>query len=143
MHKFTIALDWQGGRNAVGELHLHQSSTAISIPKEMQGPDEGTNPDEMLLGAAATCYIISLAAILEASGVVATITMKSEGFVEQQQQLTYKKIIHYPHICIEDASKERLTARIAQKAERTCMISRALSGNVDIALDVKITIKEG
>lgn len=38
MHKFTIALDWQGGRNAVGELHLHQSSTAISIPKEMQGP---------------------------------------------------------------------------------------------------------
>lgn len=143
MHKFTIALDWQGGRNAVGDLQLRHSSMPISIPVEMVGPDEGTNPDEMLLGAAATCYIISLAAILEGSGIKATITMNSDGFVEQDRLLTYKKIIHRPTICIEDASKERLVQRIAEKAERTCMISRALRGNVDIALDVKITIKEG
>jgi peroxiredoxin-like protein len=34
--------------------------TKISIPKEMNGPGIGTNPDEMLLGAASTCYIIYL-----------------------------------------------------------------------------------
>ena len=35
----------------------------------MDGPGIGTNPDEMLLGAAATCYIITLAAMLERSGI--------------------------------------------------------------------------
>ncbi len=35
----------------------------------MDGPGVGTNPDEMLLGAAATCYIITLAAMLERSNI--------------------------------------------------------------------------
>lgn len=32
------------------------------------GQGEGTNPDELLVSAASSCYIISLAATLEKSG---------------------------------------------------------------------------
>ena len=142
MHKFSVLLDWPQGRNAVGNLTLRHSTTAISIPSEMQGPNSGTNPDEMLLGAAATCYIISLAAMLEASGVVATLTMKSEGYVTDEKVPTYKKIIHRPCISLANPRKEGLARRIAEKAERSCMISRALHGNVDIALDITVTIQK-
>jgi Predicted redox protein, regulator of disulfide bond formation len=48
-----------------GEIASGQLQTKVSIPPEMDGPGIGTNPDEMLLGAAATCYIITLAAMFE------------------------------------------------------------------------------
>lgn len=67
-HHFYLKANWPGNRNDVGTIESGNLITSISIPKEMDGPGEGTNPDEMLLGAAATCYIITLAAMMERSG---------------------------------------------------------------------------
>ena len=68
-HLFHLKANWPGGRNDVGDIHSGNLQTNISIPTEMDGPGIGTNPDEMLLGAAATCYIITLAAMKERSKV--------------------------------------------------------------------------
>ena len=67
----------------------------------MDGPGIGTNPDEMLLGAAATCYIITLAAMLERSGIKKeALHMNSEAIVDVTKGIfTYQKIIHHPHHC--------------------------------------------
>ena len=66
-HLFHLKANWPGNRNDIGEIRAENLQTRVSIPKEMEGPGEGTNPDEMLLGAAATCYIITLAAMMERS----------------------------------------------------------------------------
>lgn len=143
VHIFTAALQWPGGRNVVGELTAQRLQTKISIPPEMDGPGIGTNPDEMLLGAAATCYLITLAALLERSGLaVGQLSMVSDGFVDVTNGVfTYVKIIHKPVIKIlVDATDrdKKMAFRLAEKAEKTCMISKALRGNVAIELDIKI-----
>lgn len=143
VHVFTAALQWPGGRNNVGELTAQRLQTKISIPPEMDGPGIGTNPDEMLLGAAATCYLITLAALLERSGLaVEQLSMVSDGFVDVTNGVfTYVKIIHKPVIKIlVDATDrdKKMAFRLAEKAEKTCMISKALRGNVAIELDIKI-----
>ena len=66
-HYFHLKANCPGLRNDIGTIDAGQLKTQISIPKEMNGPGIGTNPDEMLLGAASTCYIITLAAMLERS----------------------------------------------------------------------------
>lgn len=143
LHTFTLTIDWPGGRNAVGELATQRLQTKISIPPEMDGPGIGTNPDEMLLGAAATCYLITLAAMLERSQVEAKLTLKSEGLVDVTNGVfTYKAIHHYVEIAlenVEDVRARRLAERYAYKAEETCMISKALRGNVEI--QVNLTLK--
>ena len=53
-HIFKLKADWPGLRNDVGTIEACNLKTEISIPPEMDGPGVGTNPDEMLLGAAAT-----------------------------------------------------------------------------------------
>src|SRR5690606_41150737 len=95
-HSFHLTADWPGLRNDVGEIEAGNLKTQISIPPEMDGPGVGTNPDEMLLGAAATCYIITLAAMLERSKIEkAALTMESEGIVDVTNGvITYQKIIH-------------------------------------------------
>lgn len=146
-HLFYLKADWPGGRNDIGTIDAGQLKTEVSIPPEMDGPGIGTNPDEMLLGAAATCYIITLAAMMERSRIEkVALTMNSIGIVDVTNGvITYKKIIHKPHIILpENTTKKEIdrVQRLAEKAESSCMISRALKGNVEIELEAVIEIAD-
>jgi peroxiredoxin-like protein len=144
-HSFHLKATWPGLRNDVGEIETSNLITKISIPSEMDGPGIGTNPDEMLLGAAATCYIITLAAMMERSQLSkAGLTMTSEGIVDVTQGIiTYNKIIHRPEIVLKQNASdrdERLAHKLAEKAENSCMISRAIRGNIEIQLQTTVKI---
>ncbi|MGH1333294.1 MAG: SACOL1771 family peroxiredoxin, partial [Exiguobacterium indicum] len=101
-HHFHLTADWPGNRNDVGQIETGELKTKISIPDAMDGPGVGTNPDEMLLGAAATCYIITLAAMLERSNIPkVSLTMESEGIVDVTNGVfTYDAIIHRPKLLL-------------------------------------------
>ncbi|WP_019240810.1 MULTISPECIES: OsmC family protein [Bacillus] len=144
-HHFLLKAHWPGGRNDVGDLSCGNLKTSISVPPEMDGPGIGTNPDEMLLGAAATCYIITLAAILDNSRVEKEdLSIISEGIVLVDKGVpTYQKIIHRPTILLKSNASERdvkMTHKLAHKAETSCMISRAIRENVEMELEVTIKI---
>jgi peroxiredoxin-like protein len=143
LHSFHLTANWPGLRNDVGTIETANLHTKISIPPEMDGPGIGTNPDEMLLGAAATCYIITLAAMLERSKINKdSLTMTSEGVVDiSNGVITYKKIIHRPHLILHSEKDMVLAQKLARKAESSCMISRALKGNVEIELNENIKVK--
>lgn len=144
LHSFHLKADWPGNRNDVGTIESGNLKTQISIPPEMDGPGVGTNPDEMLLGAASTCYIITLAAMMERSKLPKeSLTMDSEGIVEVVNGvITYKKIIHRPQIVLtaDAGDKEfKLAQKLAEKAESSCMITRAIQGNIEVELESTIT----
>lgn len=55
------------------------------------------------------------------------------------------KIIHKPHIILPENTTEKEIERVqklAEKAETSCMISRALKGNVEIRMEVTIEIAD-
>jgi peroxiredoxin-like protein len=146
-HSFHLTADWPGLRNDVGEIEAGNLKTQISIPPEMDGPGVGTNPDEMLLGAAATCYIITLAAMMERSKLdKESLTMESEGIVDVTNGvITYERIIHRPRVVLKADASEKdfsLAQKLAEKAESSCMISRAVKGNVEIELQAEIIAAE-
>ena len=145
LHHFKLHAHWPGGRNDSGIIESGNLHTKISIPKEMDGPGIGTNPDEMLLGAAATCYIITLAAMLERGSIdKESLTMESEAIVDVTNGVfTYKKIIHKPKLLLTERADEKAlekARRLCEKAESSCMISRAIKGNVEVELDAHIAI---
>ncbi|RDW20490.1 OsmC family protein [Oceanobacillus chungangensis] len=143
-HHFHLKADWPGGRNSEGYIEAGNLQTKISIPSEMDGPGIGTNPDEMLLGAAATCYIITLAAMIERARLpLKEMSLESVGIVDVTNGVfTYKKIIHRPAVSLKaDASEEerRKLIKLVEKAEKSCMISRAIQGNVELELEPTIS----
>ncbi|GAB2542293.1 OsmC family protein [Gracilibacillus alcaliphilus] len=145
LHQFTLEADWPGGRNEVGTITASNLQTAISIPPEMDGPGIGTNPDEMLLGAAATCYLISAAAMIERADLpLQHISLRSIGEVDVTKGVfTYKRIIHQPVVILkQEATTRQLRQleKIINQAEASCMISRALRGNVNIELEANLSI---
>ena len=145
-HHFYLKADWPGGRNNVGYIEAGKLQTKISIPPEMDGPGVGTNPDEMLLGAAATCYIITLAAMIERANLpLQEMSLESEGIVEVENNVfTYKRIIHKPTVVLQSGANKKehkMLSRLVERAETNCMISRALKGNVEIELEPTLLSK--
>ncbi|MEJ8304515.1 OsmC family protein [Saccharibacillus sacchari] len=146
-HVFRLTAQWDGGRNSSGTIESGELKTAISIPEPMGGPGIGTNPDEMLLGAASTCYIITLAAMLERSSIaVQSLTLESDGIVDVTNNIfTYKSITHRPLLVLAAGQDEEVRVkaeRLAHKAESSCMITRALQGNVEVSAEPTIVVAE-
>lgn len=147
LHHFYLQAEWPGGRNSVGLIRAGNLQSQISIPTEMDGPGIGTNPDEMLLGAAATCYLITLAASLERSAIeIASLSLSSEAIVDVTNGVfTFRKMIHRPHVMLkkehEPKQMEKIK-RLVELAEKNCMISKAINGNVEVELEPNIMIKK-
>lgn len=138
-HHFYLQANWPGGRNSEGFIEAGNLKTKVSIPPEMNGPGIGTNPDEMLLGAASTCYVITLAAMIERDKLpLKDMSLESEGLVDVTNGvITYKKITHKPTVILKEgatAADYKSLEKVIYLAEQSCMISRALRGNVDIEL---------
>jgi|SRR5690625_140696 len=143
-HHFHLKAEWPGGRNSEGYIEAGNLQSKVSIPLEMDGPGVGTNPDEMLLGAAATCYVITLAAMTERAKLpLEEMSLDSEGVVDVTKGvITYKKIIHKPTVVLQKQASEadhKKLEKLVEKAEKSCMISRALRGNVAIELQPNIS----
>ncbi|WP_108026481.1 SACOL1771 family peroxiredoxin [Melghirimyces profundicolus] len=142
-HHFHLKADWNGGRNSEGVISAGNLNTKISIPKEMGGPGVGTNPDEMLIGAAATCYLITLAAMLERKQIpVEKLSLETEGVVsENRGRLQFESVTHRPHVVLgAGVTPEQVKEAEAftEKAEQSCMISNALRGNVELAVHAEV-----
>ncbi|MBP1906517.1 peroxiredoxin-like protein [Paenibacillus turicensis] len=144
-HIFKLDATWEGGRNSKGIIEAGNLKSTVSIPVPMGGPGVGTNPDEMLLGAASTCYLITLAAMLERAGIVpASHTLHSEATVDVTNNIfTFESIVHRPTIELKEGSDTAIVEhvrRLAMQAEGACMISRAVAGNVQVTAEPVINI---
>lgn len=106
----------------------------------MEGPGVGTNPDEMLLSAAASCYLMTLAAMIERAELkVAELALDSELVLDMQRGgYRCQRITHRPRLRLDprtSAADRRKLEHLLSMAERRCMISRALRGNVEIMVE--------
>ncbi|BCU52572.1 osmotically inducible protein C [Staphylococcus auricularis] len=139
-HDFKVTTQWQGGRESVGQLKGDVLEEQVSIPSGLGGKGVGTNPDEMLVAAASTCYIISLAAVLERSGFNdIQITQQSIGRASLDKgKFKMVEITHYLEVKIDEAQLPKLKdklSKLLQLADRNCMISNAIRGNVEVNIE--------
>jgi peroxiredoxin-like protein len=132
-HRILLHGTWQGGREGTGEIQTNGLSLPISVPANMKGAGEGTNPEELLLSAAASCYLITLGIMLKKRELpVQSIRLQSEGITVVDPVLRYDRIIHRPTILLQNPTEEQaeLALSLAKQAELNCMVSNAMRGNV-------------
>jgi osmotically inducible protein OsmC len=107
---------------------------AVDLPNRRGESHGRTSPEELLAAAHATCFTMALGAILAADrtppevlDVEAVTTMESVG---DERRITRIELVAHGHV--PDADPEAF-ARAVKRAERECLISRTLVGNVEIS----------
>lgn len=144
-HHYPVTVNWTGDRMGEGTALADQSgvSAPISVPHEFQGKGEGTNPEEMLSMAIASCYTITFGIMagmrkLPYSG----IETKAVGEVEQNgANFTFTKITIRPTIRLNQeatSDHEALADDLAHKADLYCIITNAVRGKVEVVVEPNI-----
>jgi peroxiredoxin-like protein len=147
IHGFELTGEWAGGLQGAGRISTTTLQSAISLSPELGGSPvraPGTNPEELLLAAAGSCYLLTFAAIAERLALpVKRVQIHSHLEVSHEQTLVAKQLRHRVVVTISDAEprvRERVVV-VAQRAERGCMITRALHGNVEVGVDVEVVVE--
>ena len=132
-YSYETELTWKGERNGVLEgaslPHLQ-----ISAPPEFAGEPGKWTPEQLLVGATASCLMTTFIAIAEFSGISLNFfRIKATGTVEKIPGEAYRFTeIHLATevgVFPDDVDKAR---RILAKAERNCFISNSLRAAVRV-----------
>ena len=142
-HVFQVHSVWNGDSDGDGTNETEGRSTVYGRPHQLGGAPGRTNPEEMLTEAVASCYSITLAVIAERKRLPVTkIEVSAEGDVIRQPDKTLKftAIRLKPVITVnsEDEAVKQKVLDSAHHAEKYCLISNALKGNVEITLEATI-----
>jgi osmotically inducible protein OsmC len=132
---------WEGGlRSGKGVIKSDSGilNTACSFGSRFES-NSGSNPEELLAAATASCYSMTLSSSLEKAGSPAS-------RLETQAACTIDKVGEAYRITVLKLTV-RCTAsnidaagfqRLAQEAKETCPVALALRGGVRLELDCKL-----
>ena len=99
------------------------------------GEEKGTNPEELLAAAEAACFSMALSGNLERAGATPTkVETRAACTVEKHgagfKITTMKLVVRATVPGIEDAKFQE----IAEQTKKTCPISMAIQGNVELSM---------
>ncbi len=145
LHEYPVSIEWQGGRDGSGKSTSDRTAVTfpLSTPPEFGGPGAGTNPEELLASAVASCYSITFGIIASNRKLpLVHVATSATGEVEENgPQFTYKKVTLRPTITLSgDATDEqmKLAEDMAHKADAYCIITNAIRDKVGIVVEPTI-----
>lgn len=139
MIKRTGSAEWSGGLKD-GKGQVSTKSGAISAQPygfNTRFEDKpGTNPEELVGAAHASCFSMALAMMLEQNGISGvSITTTSDIMMDKEGEGFAIKKAHLTTTITADAD-EATVLEIAQKAKEGCPISKLL--NAEITMDASV-----
>lgn len=131
---FQVELEWSGsGRGGAGRILTDELEIELSTPAAMGGRGVGTNPEELLVCAVASCYAATLLGVLSRSGLPATsVSIDARGTVSgYPEQTRFDRVMVSPTIRDGDRTRVLEYEQAAEVAHDRCFIGRTIAGNVD------------
>jgi len=131
---FQVELEWSGsGRDGAGTIVTDDLELELSTPASMGGRGVGTNPEELLVCAVASCYAATLLGVLHRSGLPATsVKIDARGAVSGYPgQARFERIVVSPTIVEGDPARVHEYELAAQTAHDGCFIGRTIADKVD------------
>ena len=131
---FQVELEWTGsGRQGTGRIVTDDLELELSTPASMGGRGVGTNPEELLVCAVASCYAATLFGVLGRSGLPAhSVSIDARGTVGGYPgQARFERIVVSPTIVGGDPDRVDAYEQAAAAAHDRCFIGRTIAGTVD------------
>lgn len=143
-HSFECAGQWRGQlMQGTGSLKAGQIENTFSVPREMGGPGHGTNPEELLVAAANSCYLMTLAALLQFEGVAFDELRNSSSavFAATPSGPVFTQLRHSPVVYMTPDARMLFSGTVQScflQAERACMVSKAVVGNIQVSVQGRV-----
>jgi peroxiredoxin-like protein len=137
-HRFPVSIEWQEGRLTTASVP-GKPDLDVATPPEFKGGIPGVwSPEDLLVGAVAACYAVTLLAVAERKGIeLLDLKVDGTGHVELRSDGRFGFVAIELAAMIEvDATQRHAAERAAHYAKDVCLVSRALDAPVHLELSV-------
>lgn len=139
-----VKTTWTGAMKGQGRIEGDRLDAPVAIPNELGGTGEGADPKTLLVSSAATCYLMTLVAILQNRKLpVSDLTLVSEGTDPKQADFT---IGHQIRVSLTpETTQEQIDQALSalHQADKACVIGNVLKrANVKINVEGSVSIAE-
>ncbi|PWU23295.1 MAG: hypothetical protein C5B48_08860 [Candidatus Rokuibacteriota bacterium] len=138
-HRFPVGARWLGGRlalvSAAGKPDLQ-----VATPPEFRGGIPGVwSPEDLLVAAAASCFLVTLVAIAERRRLpLRDLDVRGIGHVSKRQDASFGFVaVELEADIVTDHGLEEAVEEAADRAESRCLVSSVL----DVPLHVVTRVR--
>jgi len=138
-HRFPVHVRWLDGKLTLASVP-GKESLPVATPPEFQGGAEGVwSPEDLFVGAVATCYTVTLVSITRRRSVpLRALVVESSGDVTQRPDGRYGFVSVDLEVELEtDAGFEAEAKAAALDAERSCLVAASLDTPVHLTVHVR------
>ena len=130
--------------NAEGNVGLYSNVAApleIAPPPEYGGPDDLWSPETCLVGAVASCYVLSFRAIARAASLDwLKLNCEVSGTLEKLDGMTqFTQIGIVARLQVSSSEDAQKAKSLLTRAEKLCLITNSLTAEVNLVADVQAT----
>jgi peroxiredoxin-like protein len=131
---------WTMHKRGILEAEDIPRTINFAAPPEFGGEPGLWTPEHLLLGSVVTCYVSTFRVIAEKSKLeVSALEVFVEGAIAKDQGgFRFTEIALRPVITVEREEDSERAFRVAEKAERACLISRSLSSKISLQCKVEV-----
>jgi peroxiredoxin-like protein len=107
-------------------------------PRDFDGPGDAWSPEQLLLGAVASCYLLTFRALARASKIeVVSLAIAGEGVVDRADGvMRFTDIVLRPRLTIAAGTDRARVERALEKAKRGCLVSASLVPEVRLEPEI-------
>jgi peroxiredoxin-like protein len=110
-------------------------------PVEFGGPGTRWSPETLLVAAVGDCFILTFRAVARASKLAwASLACDVAGTLDRvDRTVRFTRFDVHARLTVPAETDRDQARRVVEKAERSCMITNSLNGDVHLSLDVDVT----
>ena len=128
-HQYRVIAWWTSGRTGIAKSNSAPNAIHFTAPPEFGSLQGRWTPEDLLLGAIASCYTTTFRALAESSRFeYADLEVEVQGTVHKGDSgYSFSEILMRPNLTISSEETGERALLLLQKAEALCLVSRALS----------------
>lgn len=140
-YTYRLNTHWTMHKRGIVEADSIPRTINFAAPPEFGGEPGLWTPEHLLIAAVSTCFVATFRAVAEASRLeFSELEVAVEGAIEKLESgFQFTRIVLRPTVKIQRQQDGERAARLLEKAERVCLISRSLA--CTIVLEPKIVVE--
>ena len=138
--QFRVKGQWTAARRGRVEAESVEHPISFSAPPEFRGEAGFWTPEHFFIAAVASCFITTFRAIAEASRFdPVSLDISVEGVVGKGEGgYEFTHVILKPRLTIRNDADRQRAARLLEKTEHSCLVSRSLKSKVTMEPQIEI-----
>lgn len=139
-HAYRVAAWWTSGRTGLAKSDSAPNAIHFTAPAEFGGLEGRWTPEELLLAAMAGCFTTTLRAIAGSAHFNFTdLQVEASGTVRKGESgYSFTEIVLRPNLKISSSGERERALDLLKKAEKLCLVSRAIGTPVKFEPQLEI-----